>query len=79
MRNIMRMYPEEKAAGLNRILAKMENVFLLADPPSAAEAEATAAAAAAQLSALAARPGTRGSVGAEVLDVELQRPLWSIM
>ena len=79
MRNLMRMYPEEKAAGLNRILAKLENVFLLKDPPSAPEVEAAAAAAAAQLSASAAveaaRPVTRGSVAAEVLDVELQKPL----
>jgi hypothetical protein len=84
MRNLMRMYPVESAAGLNRILAKIENVFLLDDPPSAAEAAAAADAAAARvgirLSGAAGMDdgsGMRGSleVTADILDVELLRTL----
>ena len=84
MRNLMRMYPEEGAAVLNRILAKIEDVFLLDDPPSASEAAAAAAAAAARVgirligaAGMDDGSGMRGSldVTAEILDVELQRTL----
>ena len=73
MRNLQRILPEEDAARLNRIFARMENVFLVLDQPAPAIAlipppPSAAAVTAAQLA------GTRGSIQADVLSIDSADP-----
>lgn len=73
----MSIFPEEQAASLNRVMAKMESCFLTTDqsPACAGAAAASVAAAAAApqiIPAPAARERSMGSVGVQVLNLERQ-------
>lgn len=71
MRNLLCVLPEEDAARLNRVLAKMENVFLVLEQPIRVVPNKMAAAAQPS-ETRPERPGTQGSVSADVLTVELE-------
>lgn len=70
MRNLMCIFPEEDSVSLNRVMAKMESSFLTID-----QSPATVEGAAAAASHVTGERFTAGSIGVEVLHVDLQNSL----